>query len=666
MKPHAFVAMPFGNKPGPDGQAIDFNRVYEEYLKPGIEGAGLEVFRADEEQRAGDILTDMFQELLIADLVVADLTIDNPNVWYELGVRHALRARGVILVCGGHTTKAFDVYTNRKLRYNLKGNGPDPDTLTDDLTALTSMVRETMNSWHGRKISPVYQLMPNLQEPDWKSLRMAEGGIPEFWARYENWELRLESARKGDRIGNMLLLADEAPVAAFRAEAWIDSGIALLKAKHYDFALEQIERGLEVAPGNLQGLQKKGVCLQRLDQMGKLGDAEIHAREHYQSVLQNHPDDAETWALLGRVDKDAWTDSWETYKTTEERRSEAGYEDALLRSAIKSYLTGYRKDPRHYYSGINALTLMHLYTDLTEDNTFSEDMPMLAGAVRFAARNKGKSYWPLVTLGDLEVLTGSPAEIKKAYKEAIANNERNWFALDSSRAQLIMLQNLGFRPEHVSAGLETFQKALDKLDKPEDDWQPERVFLFSGHMVDTQERINSRFPPEPEFVNTAAAAIADRLKALNAGEHDLAITQGACGGDLLFTEACLDLGVKVRWLQPFDEPDFIQRSVVRGGEQWRERYQRAREQLDEPPGSAPQELGDPPTEQNNYPYERCNQWLLYTAMSYGLESLNFICLWDGGGGDGPGGTAHMCDVVRKHTGKVEWIKTTELFRQITS
>ena len=54
---------------------------------------GLNSFRADEEIRAGDIKTDMFQELLVADLVVADLTIDNPNVWYELGVRHALRAQ---------------------------------------------------------------------------------------------------------------------------------------------------------------------------------------------------------------------------------------------------------------------------------------------------------------------------------------------------------------------------------------------------------------------------------------------------------------------------------------------------------------------------------------------------------------------------------------------
>jgi len=99
---------------------IDFNRVYGEPYQAGLETAGFEVFRADEEMRAGDIRTDMFQELLLADLVVADLSIDNANVWYELGVRHALRARGVIGIMCRRDYMPFDVYTDRALRYSIK------------------------------------------------------------------------------------------------------------------------------------------------------------------------------------------------------------------------------------------------------------------------------------------------------------------------------------------------------------------------------------------------------------------------------------------------------------------------------------------------------------------------------------------------------------------
>ena len=118
--------MPFGSKPGADGSSSTSTASIAEYIAPALEAAGLEVFRADQEMRAGDIRTDMFQELLVADLVVADLTIDNPNVWYELGVRHALRARGVVLVSGGRVPTAFDLYTDRKLRYGSRTARPTP------------------------------------------------------------------------------------------------------------------------------------------------------------------------------------------------------------------------------------------------------------------------------------------------------------------------------------------------------------------------------------------------------------------------------------------------------------------------------------------------------------------------------------------------------------
>ncbi len=259
----------------------------------------------------------MFQELLLADLVVADLSIDNPNVWYELGVRHALRARGVVLVSGGRVTTAFDLYTDRKLRYGIKDGGPDPATVEDDKRKLAEMVKATMESWHGRKVSPVYNLMPNLQEPDWKSLRI--GDVREFWEQHDEWQNRLDLARKAGRIGDVLVLAEEAPVAAFRAEAWIKAGEALRKAERFRFALERLERGLAIDPENLRALREQGMCLQRLAVAKLPGYSLDRAREHYGEVLKRYPTDPETWALLGRVDKDAWVDTWNRSGRTPER-----------------------------------------------------------------------------------------------------------------------------------------------------------------------------------------------------------------------------------------------------------------------------------------------------------------------------------------------------------
>jgi hypothetical protein len=212
VTPHAFVAMPFGIQPGDDGVPIDFNRIYAELLLPALQQAGCEVFRADDEPRAGDIRTDLFQELLVADLVLADLTLDNPNVWYELGVRHALRARGVLLVQGPRATQPFDIYTDRKLHYRLRDGAPDPDFVAADRAALAAMARATLDAPSRRKTNPLYLLLDHLREPDWRSLLLAQQS--QFSQGYEAWRSRIEVARQRNRAGDILLLADETPTQA--------------------------------------------------------------------------------------------------------------------------------------------------------------------------------------------------------------------------------------------------------------------------------------------------------------------------------------------------------------------------------------------------------------------------------------------------------------------
>jgi len=583
-----------------------------------------------------------------------DVSVDNPNVWYELGVRHALRARGVVIISSSRT-KAFDIYTDRKFSYSVANGVPDSAKLQDEIEALAKMIKATMESWHGRKISPVYSLLPNLQEPDWKSLQVGE--VREFWELHEAWEKKIKLAGQNGQIGDILLLADEAPVTAFRSEGWIKAGNALVKEERFDFALEQYDRALAVNPTDLQGLQKKGVCLQRLGAAGQTGHSLDRARIHYKAVLKDYPKDAETWALLGRVDKDAWTESWQQSNyTPEQMRKEASYEDELLRAAIESYLTGYRQNTNHYYSGINALTLMFLLRHLTGDNSHDQELHDLVGAIRIASQNEQDEnllFWALATLGDVEVLIGTPDSVRSAYKKAIVKNEKDWFSLNSSRAQLLILKNLGFNLENTNAGIETFDRALAKAVKPVDKWQPKQVFLFSGHLVDEPGRTPARFPPEKE--SEAAEKIEEALARYQAGPGDLALTQGACGGDILFTEACHRRGVNVHWLQPFRESTFIEKSVVRSYESWRQRYYDAKSNsgVEIPIRSAPLELGEPPSyAKSGYAYERCNLWLLYTALSYGIEKINFICLWDGKGGDGPGGTAHMYNEVKNRTGRV--------------
>ena len=653
MSYHAFVVMPYGTKEG-----IDFNRVYGELIKPALEAAGFEVFRADEEMRAGDIRTDMFQELLMADLVVADLSIDNPNVWYELGVRHALRARGVISIRCRRDYMPFDVYTDRALRYSIKDNppgaaAPDADHLEDDKKKLAAFATETINSWYDRKISPVYHLLPYLKEPDFKLLRVEEA--KEFWEKYEAWARRIDVARKGDRPGDILVLAEEAPNIGFRIEAYRSAGNALRSLGQFALALGQYEKALELAPDDLDSRRQKGLLLGRL----KRHDA---AKEWLQDLVKDVPDDAESWALLGRVEKDSWISCWRTEgNTLEQMRQNAAAEDALLQEAIDAYAKGFRKDPAHYYSGINAVALMHLLSHLTGNQEQLELRKEMEGGVRWAVRGaldrNSKDYWARATLAELEGLSNKKEIIEAALKSAAAVADKDWFKLNSSREQLLLYKDLGFRPAEVQSCLEIIDRALARVPRPESRWAPRQVFLFSGHMIDRPDRKEARFPPDKEKI--AAAAIAGKLDEMKAGPDDLAFCGGACGGDLLFAEACLERGVHLDVRIPFDEPTFLQKSVAFAGDDWVERYYKMKSNDKTRLYVMSDEIG--PAQKNVSDYGRNNLWQLYTALSWGPNKIRFLCLWNRKGGDGPGGTEHMYETVKKYSGRVYVLDTNLLW-----
>ncbi|HRH79900.1 MAG TPA: TRAFs-binding domain-containing protein [Thiobacillaceae bacterium] len=645
MSLHVFVAMPYGRK-----QDIDFDAVYADYLRPTLESAGFQVFRADEEPRAGDIRTDMFQELLLADLVVVDLSIDNPNVWYELGVRHALRARGVLLVQSERPYQPFDIYTDRKLRYHLKDGRPDPERLEADRRALSEMARATLSAWHGRKISPVFSLLDGLEEPDWRSLLLT--GDNEFRAGYEVWRRHIEVARKGNLPGDVMLLAEEAPTWALRREGRRLAGKALLKLKQYRLALEQYEAILEQDAGDLDARQQKGLLL------GRLGRHDA-AREWMRAILAEVPHDPESWCLLGRLEKEEWIARWrEPDADGERRRALAAGETPSLLQAVESYMNAFVQDPAHFYSGINACTLRHLQGHLGGELKNPASLPNLEGGVIWAClaamEREPHDYWARATWAELELLLGSPERAESAWREAVAEADKDWFALDSSRQQLLILRDLGFRPEAVAGALAVLDTEIARLQPP---WQPRRVFLFSGHMIDAPGRAQPRFPADKEAV--ATQAIAAKLDELGMGADDLAICGGACGGDTLFAEAALARGCRVWLCAQFPEAEFLQASVAFAGGAWVGRYYaikdhpltRLRIQTDD--------LGPLPVGGN--PYERNNLWQLYTALAHGPDKVRFVALWNGGGGTGPGGTQHMVETVRRHAGRVSILDTGELF-----
>jgi hypothetical protein len=118
------MVMPFGTKSTlapPESKApakIDFNALWENAFAPAIRQLGYEPVRADQDVGAL-IIQEMLERLAISDLVIADMTIPNANVYYEIGIRHAARGTGCVLVSADWARPLFDTEQMRRITFPL-------------------------------------------------------------------------------------------------------------------------------------------------------------------------------------------------------------------------------------------------------------------------------------------------------------------------------------------------------------------------------------------------------------------------------------------------------------------------------------------------------------------------------------------------------------------
>ncbi len=186
--------------------------------------------------------------------------------------------------------------------------------------------------------------------------------------------------------------------------------------------------------------------------------------------------------------------------------------------------------------------------------------------------------------------------------------------------------------------------------------KPPQVFLFSGHMIDSPNRQQPRFPPAME--REAQQKIQQVLDQLQAKPSNLAIAPGiACGGDILFLEACLERQMKVEVYLPFEPAEFIEQSVSFAGDDWVERFYKIKNHPQVRIHLQRSKIGPVPVGDN--PFERNNRWALSSCLNYDIERIRLVVLWDGKGGDGPGGTGDMVKQVRQLGGIVEHLDTTK-------
>ena len=445
LAPICFVLMPFGSKIDAAGQVTNFNSVYQNIIAPAVVEAGLEPIRADEERIGGTIHKPMFERLMLCHYAVADITGANPNVFYELGIRHALRPRSTVIIFLEGTVLPFDIALVRGIGYRADASG-EPVNSQIAIKAITKQLREARGNPYDD--SPVFQLIDDL--PRWEIDHTKTDVFRKSVDYSKKYKDRLHAAVREGAQAVQQIASEPSLANLLEVETGIvvDLFLSLRDVKAHTDMIELYNR----MPLPLQRAkmmrEQLGFALNR---EGRFAEAE----KVLKGVIDEFGPSSETNGLLGRIYKDRWDNA------KKEGRPEAR---SLLRRAIEAYLEGFQADWRDAYPGVNAVTLMEM-----QDKP-DPMQPKILPVVRYAAMRKAAknaNYWDYATLLELAVLGRDAEDADNQISETLALARASW-ELESTARNLLLVREARTARGEDAAWIrkleETLERAGQRLD----------------------------------------------------------------------------------------------------------------------------------------------------------------------------------------------------------
>ena len=401
-RPLCFVLMPFGKKPDASGMVVDFDAVYQYLLSPAIAMAGMDPLRADEEMAGGIIHKPLFERLILCEYAIADLTTANASVFYELGVRHAVRPWSTILLFSkGGSQLPFDVAPLRALPYVLGADGR-PAEIDSTCGVIAARLHEARQA---RTDSPIYQLVDNYPDIDHTKTDVFREQVHYSWQT----KTQLAKARK-EGIGKLREIENElAPIRDHESGVVIDLFLSYRALEAWDDMISLV--------GNMHASLAATVMVreQRAFALNRAGQSEEAERVLLDLIDQRGPS-SETYGILGRVYKDRWEAA--------QKEGQTLLANGLIQKAVEAYLRGFEVDCRDAYPGINAATLMELKDP--PDDRRHKLIPVVTYAVERRIATGKPDYWDHATLLELTVLGEDEAGANKSLANAAAAVREKW------------------------------------------------------------------------------------------------------------------------------------------------------------------------------------------------------------------------------------------------
>lgn len=671
----AFIIRPFSAVDG-----IDFNQVQRELILPALEKVGLVGATTEAIVEAGNIREDMFRELIEADVVIADVSVENANVYYELGIRHALRGRVTVMIRAKSvdTRVPFDLATDRQIRYPY----PEPGAGVNELAAALarSMKQERIDS-------PVLDLLPGVR------VDTAPPQLPR--ALHE----AIDRSREARCAADLRVIAEEVRHSRVEEPALRLIGAALKDIEDYSGARDVWERVRTSWPQDLMANRALSDIYRRLAdadrrpaEVASVNAMLFQSDQAIDRVLGRTGlavnEEAELRAMRGANAKRRWRSAFEAVPLAE--RQQAALQSLFVYSAFDDYRRAFTKDLNHWYSGINALALAVALCELAEAQPeawadrfqtdeeadaerkeLEDERNRLTTAVRISVGNSrrlavGQDRWLLATEADLLFLVeASPQRVQVAYRQAAGL--LSGFERASVRQQLELFESLSLRGDLP-------QRALAELSSTRP--PKRRTILFAGHMLDEPGGTDrSRFPSDYEPAARAAIAqIVAEIRRSSGGDLpaepgsdesatsavDLVGAAGAThGGDVLFHEVCQELGIPTEVLMPFPEQIYRATAVSGRADEWVERYHRVRDSSQVFTMLSSEDR--PAWQADDRPYdawERTRYWMLeHAAATSGDGRFIVVVLWDGREG---GWISKLVHEAKDRGVEVRCISTAEL------
>ena len=378
-----FVVMPFGAKStgvasGKGPLTVDFDALWSGAIEPALTTLGYDPIRADLD--AGSlIIHEMIQRLAYADLVVAEASIPNGNVYYELGIRHAAREHGCVLISSDWADPLFDIRQMRRVVYPL-GDGKVGAAAA--ATARDALVAGIPGLAGGR--SPFFEIVDHQPvDPtgalDVDAFRASVREVNDAVAEMRGIRLMDEAAAAA---------ATQALRARLDAAGTVQDGLRLelLKLLRDAVGWQAVVEYVDGLPAELQALA--WVREQRLLAEGKSGDP-MKAAGALEQLVDELGETSERCGLVGGRYKTLWRQTLDSDPRAASKH---------LGSAIEWYRRGMQADLNDYFPSRNLPQLLRARGRGGDDDEARSISAQVVRAVERAIERDIADEWARPTL----------------------------------------------------------------------------------------------------------------------------------------------------------------------------------------------------------------------------------------------------------------------------